>query len=173
MRFAPPKSCMTKTQLRLFNKYNADKKIDFVQKKMAAYCKQGDPKHVCDIVKFKYINTLEAIKIVNQALFIGKSKLRNTLNLLSNSNHLSIKGAFQLLRLKSLIKQDIEIKKAIGLATKLEGLPQKAEPNDSSIVYSHMTLIEQIPLYKADDDVLTSQFTVEDLKKLRFTVLDI
>ena len=76
--------------------------------------------------------------------------------------------------LKELYDQKGEIKKLIDTAAALEGMPRHASTHAAGIVITPEPLINYLPLYKASDGPVTTQFamgTVEELGLLKMDML--
>lgn len=74
--------------------------------------------------------------------------------------------------LKSLFETDSKIRDLIGLAMKLEGLPRHASVHAAGVVVSRDPLTEIVPVQRAQEGAVVTQFSMDGLKEIGLLKMD-
>ena len=74
--------------------------------------------------------------------------------------------------LKDLYEQDEEVRKLIDMSKRLEGLPRHTSMHAAGVVISQKPVDEYVPLSRASDGSITTQFTMTTLEELGLLKMD-
>ena len=142
--------------------------IDYVVRKYGA-------DKVAQIITFGTMAARLAIKDVGRAMSIPYSEVDRVAKLVPAELNVTIEKALNdVAELKELYDQKPEIKNLIDTAAALEGMPRHASTHAAGVVITPDSLTRYIPLYKASDGPVTTQFamgTVEELGLLKMDLL--
>ncbi|MDD4334014.1 MAG: DNA polymerase III subunit alpha, partial [Desulfotomaculaceae bacterium] len=142
--------------------------IDYVVQKYGA-------DHVAQIITFGTMAARAAIRDVGRALSMPYGDVDKVAKLVPAELHMTIEKALNdAPELKELYDQRGEVKKLIDTAVALEGMPRHASTHAAGIVITPEPLTHYLPLYKASDGPVTTQFamgTVEELGLLKMDML--
>ncbi|MFA4885592.1 MAG: DNA polymerase III subunit alpha, partial [Desulfotomaculaceae bacterium] len=142
--------------------------IDYVVQKYGA-------DRVAQIITFGTMAARAAIRDVGRALSMPYGDVDRVAKLVPAELHMTIEKALSdAPELKELYDQKGEIKKLIDTAAALEGMPRHASTHAAGIVITPEPLTHYLPLYKASDGPVTTQFamgTVEELGLLKMDML--
>lgn len=131
--------------------------------------------HVAQIITFGTMAARAAIRDVGRALSMPYGEVDRVAKLVPPELNITIEKALQdAPELKELYDQRGEVKKLIDTAAALEGMPRHASTHAAGIVITPEPLTHYIPLYKASDGPVTTQFamgTVEELGLLKMDML--
>lgn len=142
--------------------------IDYVVQKYGA-------DRVAQIITFGTMAARAAIRDVGRALNMPYGDVDKVAKLVPTELHVTIEKALNdAPELKELYDQKPEIKKLIDTASALEGMPRHASIHAAGVVITKDPLTHYLPLYKASDGPVTTQFsmgTVEELGLLKMDLL--
>lgn len=142
--------------------------IDYVVRKYGA-------DRVAQIITFGTMAARAAIRDVGRALNMPYGDVDKVAKLVPTELHVTIEKALNdAPELKELYDQKPEIKKLIDTASALEGMPRHASIHAAGVVITKDPLTHYLPLYKASDGPVTTQFsmgTVEELGLLKMDLL--
>lgn len=80
---------------------------------------------------------------------------------------MTIDRALQMnLELRKTYETDEQVKYLIDMAKRLEGLPRHSSMHAAGVVISQLSADEYVPLSKAQDGSITTQFTMNTLEEL-------
>ncbi|MDD4237312.1 MAG: DNA polymerase III subunit alpha [Desulfotomaculaceae bacterium] len=131
--------------------------------------------HVSQIITFGTMAARGAIKDVGRALNMPYGEVDRVAKLVPTELHITIEKAMSVTpELKELYEQKADIKKLIDTAIALEGMPRHASTHAAGVVITKDPLTHYLPLYKASDGPVTTQFpmgTVEELGLLKMDLL--
>jgi DNA polymerase-3 subunit alpha len=131
--------------------------------------------HVSQIITFGTMAARAAIKDVGRALDMPYGEVDRVAKLVPMELHITIEKALSTTpELKELYEQKADIKKLIDTAIALEGMPRHASTHAAGVVITKDPLTHYLPLYKAGDGPVTTQFpmgTVEELGLLKMDLL--
>jgi len=142
--------------------------IDYVVRKYGA-------DKVAQIITFGTMAARAAIRDVGRALNMPYGEVDRVAKLVPVELHMTIEKALNdAAELKEQYDQKPEIKKLIDTAAALEGMPRHASIHAAAVVITKDPLTHYLPLYKATDGPVTTQFakdTVEELGLLKMDLL--
>ena len=140
--------------------------IDYVVQKYGA-------DHVAQIITFGTMAARGAIRDVGRALSMPYGDVDRVAKLVPAELHMTIEKALNdAPELKELYDQKGEIKKLIDTAAALEGMPRHASTHAAGIVITPEPLTNYLPLYKASDGPVTTQFAMGAVEELGLLKMD-
>ena len=74
--------------------------------------------------------------------------------------------------LRGLYETDETVKKLIDMSKRLEGLPRHTSMHAAGVVISQKPVVEYVPLSRASDGSLVTQFTMTTLEELGLLKMD-
>ncbi len=142
--------------------------IDYVVQKYGA-------DKVAQIITFGTMAARAAIRDVGRALNMPYGEVDRVAKMVPAELQITIEKALNdASDLKELYDQKPEVKKLIDTADALEGMPRHASTHAAAVVITKDPLTDYLPLYKASDGPVTTQFakdTVEELGLLKMDLL--
>ena len=73
---------------------------------------------------------------------------------------------------KTLYESNEQVKELVDMSKRLEGLPRHTSMHAAGVVISQKAVVEYVPLSKAQDGSITTQFTMTTLEKLGLLKMD-
>jgi len=129
---------------------------------------------VAQIITFGTMAARAAIRDVGRALSMPYSDVDRVAKLVPLELHVTIEKALNdVPELKDLYDQKPEVKKLIDTAAALEGMPRHASTHAAGVVITQEPLTHYLPLYKASDGPVTTQFTKETVEELGLLKMDL
>lgn len=142
------------------------KVIDYVVEK---YGKEK----VVQIVTFGTMAAKMVIRDVGRALDLPYSYVDGIAKMIPTELGITIKKALETNReLKKLYESDEQAKFLIDISMRLEGLPRHTSMHAAGVVISKEPVDEYVPLSKAADDKITTQYTMTTLEELGLLKMD-
>lgn len=142
--------------------------IDYVVRRYGA-------DRVAQIITFGTMAARAAIRDVGRALNMPYGEVDRVAKLVPMELHMTIEKALnESPELRELYDQRPEVRKLIDTAAALEGMPRHASTHAAGVVITPEPLTNYLPLYKATDGPVTTQFamgTVEELGLLKMDLL--
>ena len=130
---------------------------------------------VAQIITFGTMAARAAIRDVGRALNMPYGEVDRVAKMVPAELHVTIEKALNdAADLKELYEQKPEVRKLIDTAAALEGMPRHASTHAAAVVITKDPLTDYLPLYKASDGPVTTQFakdTVEELGLLKMDLL--
>lgn len=140
--------------------------IDYVLKKY------GEEK-VCQIITFGTLQAKGVIRDVGRALDISYAKCDSIAKLVPRDLGMNLdKALIQSKELKELYDTDEEVRYLIDMSKRLEGLPRHSSMHAAGVVITRENTDEYVPLSKASDGSITTQFTMGILEELGLLKMD-
>lgn len=140
--------------------------IDYVVKK---YGKD----RVVQIVTFGTMKARNAIRDVGRALDLSYSYVDSIAKMIPNELGVTIDSALKKnIELSQAYASDEQCRYLIDMSKKLEGLPRHTSMHAAGVVISNAPVIEYVPLLKAADDTITTQYTMTTLEELGLLKMD-
>jgi len=140
--------------------------IDYVVKK---YGKDN----VAQIITFGTLAARAAIRDVGRALNITYADVDRIAKLVPSELNITLEKAIQTVpELKEASERKDEIGTLLEIARAVEGNPRHASVHAAGVVISKTPLVQTVPLYKTSDDVITTQFPMEQLESLGILKMD-
>ena len=144
---------------------NRQKVIDYVIEKYGS-------DHVAQIVTFGTMAARAAIRDVGRAMDIPYNVCDKIAKLIPQAAGMSLERAFDAsTELKALYNEDLQVKKLIDMAKKVEGMPRHASTHAAGVVISDKPVSEYVPLSINDESVVT-QYTMTALDELGLLKMD-
>lgn len=140
--------------------------IDYVVEK---YGKE----RVCQIITFGTLAARGVIRDVGRALDLPYAKCDAIAKMIPTDLGMTLDLALKVSKdLKTEYETDDEIKYLIDMSKKLEGLPRHSSMHAAGVVISKLGVDEYVPLAKAADGSITTQFTMTTLEELGLLKMD-
>jgi DNA polymerase-3 subunit alpha len=128
---------------------------------------------VVQIVTFGTMAARAVIRDVGRALDLGYAQVDIVAKMIPTELGITIEKALKMNpELRSLYDNDEEIKFLIDMSMRLEGLPRHTSMHAAGVVISKAPVVEYVPLARASDDSITTQFTMTTLEELGLLKMD-
>ena len=129
---------------------------------------------VAQIATFGTMAARAAIRDTGRAMNIPYSEVDRVAKLVPLELHITIEKALNdSPDLKEIYQRDRQIKKLIDMAALLEGMPRHASTHAAGLVITKDPLTHYLPLYKATDGPLTTQFAKDQVEELGLLKMDL
>ncbi len=131
--------------------------------------------NVSQIITFGTMQARAAIRDTGRALNMPYAEVDKIAKLVPNTLGITLEEAIkEEPKLQNLINIDFKVKKLIEIARRLEGLARHASTHAAGVVISNEPILHFMPLYKGskETDVITTQYTGQDIEKLGFIKFD-
>jgi len=128
---------------------------------------------VVQIVTFGTMAAKGVIRDVGRALDMPYSAVDVVAKMIPTDLGITIEKALkQNKELKELYEQDQEVKALIDMSLRLEGLPRHTSMHAAGVVISKEEVDKYVPLSRASDGTITTQFTMTTLEELGLLKMD-
>lgn len=128
---------------------------------------------VVQIVTFGTMAAKMVIRDVGRAMDLPYSYVDSVAKMIPTELGITIEKALkQNKELKELYDKDEQTKHFIDMAMRLEGLPRHTSMHAAGVVISQKSVDEYVPLSRAADDKITTQFTMTTLEELGLLKMD-
>ncbi|MCL6611368.1 MAG: DNA polymerase III subunit alpha [Peptococcaceae bacterium] len=129
---------------------------------------------VAQIATFGTMAARAAIRDVGRVMSMPYSEVDRVAKLVPPELHITIEKALNdSPELKDLYESNRQIKKLIDMAALLEGMPRHASTHAAGVVITREPLTHYLPLYKASDGPLTTQFAKDQVEELGLLKMDL
>ncbi|MFZ5646740.1 MAG: DNA polymerase III subunit alpha, partial [Bacillota bacterium] len=129
---------------------------------------------VAQIATFGTMAARAAIRDVGRTLSMPYSDVDKVAKLVPSELHITIEKALNdSPDLKELYESNRQVKKLIDMAGLLEGMPRHASTHAAGLVITKDPLTHYLPLYKASDGPLTTQFAKDQVEELGLLKMDL
>lgn len=129
---------------------------------------------VAQIATFGTMAARAAIRDVGRALNMPYGEVDRIAKLVPPDPHMTIERALQESpELRELYAKDPRVRKVIDTASQLEGMPRHASTHAAGIVITREPLTHYLPLYKAADGPITTQFAKDQVEELGLLKMDL
>ncbi len=140
--------------------------IDYVIEKYGKDC-------VTQIVTFGTLAAKGVIRDVGRVLDLPYSFVDNIAKSIPNELNITIDKAMQMNpELRRMYEGDESVKHLIDMARRLEGLPRHTSMHAAGVVISQLPMDEYVPLSRASDGTITTQFTMTTIEELGLLKMD-
>ena len=140
--------------------------IDYVVNK---YSKEN----VAQIITFGTMMAKAVLRDTGRAMGIPYSDVDRIAKLVPNDLNITLKSALdQEPELKQLYRTDPRITELIDTSLVLEGLTRHASTHAAGVVISEKPLVNYVPLYKTQDDQITTGYAMTSLEKIGMLKMD-
>ena len=128
---------------------------------------------VCQIITFGTLQAKGVIRDVGRALDLSYARCDTIAKLIPAELGMNLdKALVQSSELKNLYETDEEVKYLIDMSKRLEGLPRHSSMHAAGVVITKESTDEYVPLSKASDGSVTTQFTMTGLEELGLLKMD-
>ncbi len=128
---------------------------------------------VVQIVTFGTMAAKGVIRDVGRVLDFPYAQVDSIAKMIPNELNITIEKALQMNReLRQLVESDPDVARLIGMAKRLEGLPRHTSMHAAGVVISQKAVDEYVPLSRAADGTITTQFTMTTLEELGLLKMD-
>ncbi|WP_167955341.1 DNA polymerase III subunit alpha [Anaerosporobacter faecicola] len=128
---------------------------------------------VVQIVTFGTMAAKMVIRDIGRALDLPYAYVDSIAKMIPTEIGITIKKAIDMNpELKSLYQSDEQAKYLLDMSMKLEGLPRHTSMHAAGVVISKAAVDEYVPLSRASDDTITTQFTMTTLEELGLLKMD-
>ncbi|NLP17199.1 MAG: DNA polymerase III subunit alpha [Clostridiales bacterium] len=128
---------------------------------------------VVQIVTFGTMAARAVIRDVGRALDLPYSQVDTVAKMIPSDIGITIEKALKINpELSRLYEEDVEVKRLIDMAKRLEGLPRHTSMHAAGVVISDKSIDEYVPLTRSSDDSITTQFPMVTLEELGLLKMD-
>ncbi len=128
---------------------------------------------VAQIVTFGTLAARGVIRDVGRALDLPYALCDTIAKMIPNELNMTIDRALEMNKdLAEKYRNDDQIRQLINMAKKLEGLPRHTSMHAAGVVICEKPVDEYVPLSKASDNSITTQFTMTTLEELGLLKMD-
>ena len=129
--------------------------------------------HIAHIVTFGTMAAKQALRDAGRVLDILPSKIDMITKTVPNVLKITLKQAYETSpRFKQFVHSEVQFEKLYTLACQLEGLPRHTSTHAAGIVMSNAKLTDVVPLIQIEQDVVSTQYTMEYLEDLGLLKMD-
>ena len=129
--------------------------------------------HVAQIVTFGTLKAKGVIRDVARVLDMPYAQADAIAKMIPNDLHMTLELALkQNKELKNLYDTDPEVKYLIDMSMRLEGLPRHASMHAAGVVICAKPVDEYVPLSRAADGSITTQYIMTTLEELGLLKMD-
>ncbi|MFI3209372.1 MAG: DNA polymerase III subunit alpha, partial [Eubacteriales bacterium] len=140
--------------------------IDYVVRK---YGKE----QVVQIVTFGTMAARGVIRDVGRVMDIPYASVDVIAKLIPTELNITIDKALKdVAELRGLYESDLQVKELVDMCRRLEGLPRHTSMHAAGVVISQLPVDEYVPLSRASDGSITTQFTMNTLEELGLLKMD-
>lgn len=128
---------------------------------------------VVQIVTFGTLAARGVIRDVGRVLDLPYAQVDTIAKMIPNELNITINKALDMNpELKKKYEEDSQIKYLIDMSKRLEGLPRHTSMHAAGVVISQKDVDEYVPLSRASDGSITTQFTMTTLEELGLLKMD-
>ena len=129
--------------------------------------------HVAQIVTFGTLKAKGVIRDVGRVLDMPYAQCDSIAKMIPNELNMTLELALkQNKELKALYDNDTEVKYLIDMSMRLEGLPRHASMHAAGVVICAKPVDEYVPLSRAADGSITTQYIMTTLEELGLLKMD-
>ena len=141
--------------------------IDYVVRKYGKDC-------VVQIITFGTLQPRGVIRDVGRVIDLPYALCDTIAKLVPMGvKDLTIEGAMQMSQeLRTMYEGDEQIRRLLDMAKRLEGLPRHTSMHAAGVVISRKAVDEYVPISRAQDGTITTQFTMTTLEELGLLKMD-
>ncbi len=128
---------------------------------------------VAQIVTFGTLAARGVIRDVGRVMDLPYAFVDSIAKMIPTELNITIDKALQMnLELKKTYDSDPQVKFLIDMSRRLEGLPRHSSMHAAGVVISQKAVDEYVPLSRASDGTITTQFTMTTLEELGLLKMD-
>ena len=129
--------------------------------------------HVAHISTFGTLAAKQVLRDVGRVMEISVRELDSLSKTIPQALKITLAQAYeQSLRFRTMIASDARYQKLYRIASALEGLPRHISTHAAGVVLSSVPLDHVVPLIQIEQDMLSTQFTMEHLEALGLIKMD-
>ena len=129
--------------------------------------------HVAQIVTFGTLKAKGVVRDVGRVLDMPYAQCDSIAKMIPNDLNMTLEKALKQNReLKELYDTDDEVKNLIDMSMRLEGLPRHASMHAAGVVICAKPVDEYVPLSRAADGSITTQYIMTTLEELGLLKMD-
>ena len=129
--------------------------------------------HVAHISTFGTLAAKQVLRDVGRVMEISVRELDSLSKTIPQALKITLRQAYeQSPRFKQMIASDERFQKLFRIASALEGLPRHISTHAAGVVMSSVPLDHVVPLIQIEQDMLSTQFTMEHLEALGLIKMD-
>ena len=138
--------------------------IEYVHRKYGADC-------VAQVITFSTLAARAAVRDVGRAMGLSYGEVDRVAKLLPWGHDLN-KALDHVPALKEQYLTNENIRTLLDTARAVEGMPRNPSIHAAGVVITAEPLVEHVPLYKANDDAVVTQFDMDQLKEIGLLKMD-
>ncbi len=140
--------------------------IDYVVRKYGA-------DHVAQIITFGTMAAKMAIRDVGRVLGMGYQQVDAIAKLVPNELKMTLDRALEVSpQLRERYEGEPQVRELLDMARKIEGMPRHASTHAAGVVITRDPVDDYVPLYKAEETMPVTQFTMTTLEELGLLKMD-
>ena len=129
---------------------------------------------VVQIVTFGTMAARGVIRDVGRVMDLPYAQCDSIAKMIPTELNITIDKALKMNpELRTLYETDETVKKLIDMSRRLEGLPRHTSMHAAGVVISQKSVDEYVPLSRASDGTITTQFTMTTLEELGLLKMDV
>jgi len=129
--------------------------------------------NVSQIITFGKMKAKAVIRDVGRVLDIPYDDVDKIAKLVPNTLNITLEEALeQEPRLRDLEKNDLQVKRLLAIARRLEGLNRHASTHAAGVVISDRALTDFLPLYKGSGEDIVTQYDMKCVEKIGLIKFD-
>ena len=130
------------------------------------WCRKYGKDRVVQIVTFGTLAARGVIRDVGRVLDMPYAQVDSIAKMVPNELNITIDKALTMsTELRKLYEEDPQVRHLIDMAKRLEGLPRHTSMHAAGVVISQKSVDEYVPLSRAADGTITTQFTMTTLEE--------
>ncbi|MDW7739516.1 MAG: DNA polymerase III subunit alpha [Bacillota bacterium] len=137
-------------------------------------CEKYGQERVAQIITFGTMAARAAVRDVGRALAIPYAEVDRIAKLIPMELKMTIKRALEQSRELQILYKEDKYRQLLDTSMAVEGMPRHASTHAAGVVIAKEPLVNYVPLYKATDSAIVTQFpmmTLEDLGLLKMDFL--
>lgn len=140
--------------------------IDYVVRKYGA-------DHVAQIITFGTMAARGSLRDVGRVMGLPYQQVDSVAKMVPNELKMTLNKALSVsFELKQQMERDEKIRDLLDMARKIEGMPRHASTHAAGVVITRDTVDSYVPLYKNEDTMAVTQFTMTTLEELGLLKMD-
>ena len=129
--------------------------------------------HVVQIVTFGTMLAKGAIRDVGRVMDLPYAFCSSIAKMIPNEQGMTIDKALEVnSELRRQYEEDETVRNLIDMSKRLEGLPRNTSMHAAGVVISQERMDEYLPLSRAQDGTITTQFTMTTVEELGLLKMD-
>lgn len=129
--------------------------------------------HIAHIVTFGTLAAKQCIRDVGRVYEIPLRDIDMLSKAVPNAVKITLQDAYnQSERFRLALSSDVALQKVFGMALRLEGMPRHVSTHAAGIVMSKKPLQQVIPLISVEEDLYSTQYTMEYLEDIGLIKMD-